>query len=190
MYSFYFWVLEEFRLTISGLESYYVPSVNPIMGWEIVVYDPVLAESRLGGNKAELVGQSKDFGVENVVENLSFYEFVVEDAEDSDENEPTLRFKRTVLTTPQTMTKPTLKCQRKTTTPPNVPLIAPLPQPQTQSSGPPIGLPLPENRVESPVKKKKSTLKSTKTPSEHTPNQLYPRNMRKMGSLGTSVRTS
>jgi len=63
-----------------------VPLVHPIMGWEIVVYDPVVAESRLRGNEAELVEESKDYDVEHVDN-----EFVVEDAEDSDEDEPILR---------------------------------------------------------------------------------------------------
>ena len=69
-------------------------------------------------------------------------EFVVEDTEDSNEDEPILRFKRTILTKPQTTTKPTLKSQRKTTTSPNVPLVAPLSQHPTGSSGPPIVLTL------------------------------------------------
>jgi len=34
------------------------------------VYDPVVAESRLGGDKTESVVQPKDFGIENLVENL------------------------------------------------------------------------------------------------------------------------
>jgi len=54
------------------------------------VYDPVVAKLRLGGDKTESVWQSKDFGVENVVENLLFNDYVVEDAEDSDEDEPIL----------------------------------------------------------------------------------------------------
>ena len=40
----------------------------------------LVAESRLRGNKAESVGESKDYDVERVDN-----EFVVEDAEDSDE---------------------------------------------------------------------------------------------------------
>ena len=128
-----------------------------------MVYDSVVVESRLGGVKAESVGKSKEFDVEHVGN-----EFVVEDAKDSDEDELILRFKRTVPTKPQTMTKPTLKCQRKTTTSPNVPLDALLSRLRTRSLGPPIVLPLPEDRVKSPVMKKKPTLKSTKT-STKTP---------------------
>jgi len=51
-----------------------------------VVRDPVVAESRLRGNEAESVGESKDYDVE-YVDN----EFVVEDVEDSDEDDPILR---------------------------------------------------------------------------------------------------
>jgi len=47
------------------------------------VYDPVVAESGLRGNEAESVGESKDYDVERVDN-----EFVVEDAEDSDEDGP------------------------------------------------------------------------------------------------------
>ena len=97
------------------------PLVNTSTGWEIVVYDPVMAEPRLRWNEAESIGQSKDYDVEHVGN-----DFVVVDAEDSEENEPILRFKRTVPTKPQTTTKSTLKRQRKTTTSPNVPLATPL----------------------------------------------------------------
>ena len=94
-----------------GLNSNIIPSVQLITGWEIVAYDPVVAESRLEGLEAKSVGQSKEFDVEHVGN-----EFVVEDAEDSDENEQILRFKRTVPSNPQTATKLNLKRQRKTTT--------------------------------------------------------------------------
>ena len=50
------------------------------------MYDPVIAESRLRGNEAESVRESKDYDVEQVDN-----EFVVEDAEDSDEDDPILR---------------------------------------------------------------------------------------------------
>ena len=49
------------------------------------MYDLVVVESRLGGDKTKSVRQSKDFGVENVVENLLFNDCVVGDAEDIDE---------------------------------------------------------------------------------------------------------
>jgi len=58
-----------------------------------VVYDPIVAESRLGGLEAESVGQSKEFDVEHVGS-----EFVVEDAKDSDVDGLILRFKRTLPT--------------------------------------------------------------------------------------------
>ena len=106
---FVFGFLKSLDLNLVGLNPDMISSVNLITGWEIVVYDPVMAESRLGRDKPESVGQSKDFGVENVVENLSFNEFVVEDTEDSDEDELILRFKRTILTMSQTATKLTLK---------------------------------------------------------------------------------
>jgi len=73
------------------------------------VYDLIVAESRPRADKTETVRQSKDFGVEKVVENLLFNDCVVEDAEDSDEDELILRFKRTILTMSQTATKLTLK---------------------------------------------------------------------------------
>jgi len=149
-----------------------------------VTYDPVVAELRLGGLEAESVRQSKEFHVEHVG-----HEFVVEDAEDSDEDEPILRFKITIPTKPQTMTKPTLKHQRKTTTLPNVPLAAPLSRPQTRSSGPPIVLPLLEDKVESPVMKKNHPLNLPKHPPKHllkhppkhSSNQFHLRNLPKSG---------
>ena len=73
------------------------------------MYDLIVAESRPRADKTETVRQSKDFGVEKVVENLLFNDCVVEDAEDSDEDELILRFKRTILTMSQTATKLTLK---------------------------------------------------------------------------------
>lgn len=88
------------------------------------MYDPVVAEFRLRGNKAELLGESKDYDLGHVDN-----EFFIEDAEDSDEDEPILRFKRILPTKPQKTTKPTFKCQRKTTTSPDVPLIASLSRP-------------------------------------------------------------
>jgi len=45
--------------------------------------------------------------------------------EDIDEDEPILRFKRTVQIVPQPTTKPAIKRQRKTITSPNVPINAP-----------------------------------------------------------------
>jgi len=104
-----------------GLNSNKIPLVHPITGWEIAVYDTVMAEPRLGGLEAESVAQSMEFVVEHVGN-----EFVVEDTEDIDEDEPILRFKRIVPTKPQTTTKSTLKRQRKATTSPNVPLAAPI----------------------------------------------------------------
>ena len=160
-----FGFLKSLDLHSEGLEPDMIPSVNSITGWELVVYDLVVAESKLGGDKTDSIGQSKDSNIENSVENLLFNDGVVEDAEDSDDDELILRFKRTVPTTSQTTTKPTLKCQRNTTTSPNVPLTAPLSRRRTQSSGPPIMSPLPEDGVESPVKKKKLARKSTKLAS-------------------------
>jgi len=52
------------------------------------VYDPVVAESRLRGNEAESVGESKDYDVECIGN-----EFIVEDTEDSDKDEPILQIK-------------------------------------------------------------------------------------------------
>ena len=51
-----------------------------------MVYDPAVAESGLRGDEAESVGESKDYDVERADN-----EFVVEDAEDSDEDGPILR---------------------------------------------------------------------------------------------------
>jgi len=91
-----------------GLNSNMIPLVHPITGWEIVVYDSVVTESRLGGLEADSIGQPKEFDVVHVGN-----EFIVENAEDSDEDEPILRFKRTVPTKPKITTKPTLKRQRR-----------------------------------------------------------------------------
>ena len=53
-----------------------------------MVYDPVVAESRLRVNEAELVEKSEDYEFGHVDS-----EFIVEDAEDSDKDEPILQFK-------------------------------------------------------------------------------------------------
>ena len=103
-----------------------VPSVNPITGWEMVVYDSVVVESRIVGNKAESAGELVGMGVDNVLEEsfLNNDPIVVEDI---DEDEPILRLKMNVQTVPQTTTNPTIKHQRKTTTSPNIPITTPLP---------------------------------------------------------------
>ena len=59
------------------------------------MYDPVVAESRLRGNEAKSIGESKDYDVGHIDN-----EFIAEAAEDSDEDEPIFRFKRTVPTKP------------------------------------------------------------------------------------------
>ena len=59
-----------------------VPLVHPVTGWELVVYDPVVAESRLRGNEAKLVEESQGFDLEHMG-----YDFINEDAEDSNEDE-------------------------------------------------------------------------------------------------------
>lgn len=56
--------------------------VHPVTGWELVVYDPVVAESRLRGNEAKLVEESQGFDHERMG-----HDFINEDAEDSDEDE-------------------------------------------------------------------------------------------------------
>ena len=57
-----------------------VPLVHPVTGWELVVYDPVVAESILRGNEANLVEESQGFDLERMG-----HDFIVKDAEDSDE---------------------------------------------------------------------------------------------------------
>ena len=59
-----------------------VPLVHPVTGWELVVYDLVMAESRLSGNEAKLVEESQCFDLEHMG-----HDFINEDAEDSDEDE-------------------------------------------------------------------------------------------------------
>ena len=59
------------------------------------MYDLVATNSTLKGNEVESVRESKHYDVGHVDN-----EFVVEDAEDSGEDEPILRFKRTVPTKP------------------------------------------------------------------------------------------
>ena len=83
-----FGFLKSLDLRSVDLNPDMVPLVHPITGWEIVVYDPVVAKSRLRGNEAESVGESKDYDVGHINN-----EFVVEAAEDSDEDKPILRFK-------------------------------------------------------------------------------------------------
>jgi len=46
-----FGFLKSFDLRSVDLNPDMVPLVHPIAGWEIVVYDPVVAKSRLRGNK-------------------------------------------------------------------------------------------------------------------------------------------
>ena len=74
-----FGFLKSLDLRSVDLNADMVPLVHPIMGWKIMVYDPIAAESRLRGNEAASVGESKNYGVGHV-------DFVVEDAEDSDED--------------------------------------------------------------------------------------------------------
>ena len=57
-----------------------VPLVHPVTGWELVVYDPVVAESRLRGNETKLVEESQGFDLERMG-----HDFINEDAKDSDE---------------------------------------------------------------------------------------------------------
>ena len=80
-----FGFLKSLDLRSVDLNPDMVPLVHPITGWEIVMYEPVVVESRFGGYEAESVGESKDYDVERVDN-----EFVVEDTEDSDEDEPIL----------------------------------------------------------------------------------------------------
>ena len=84
-----FGFLKSLDLRSVNLNPNMVTLVHLIAGWEIVVYDPVVAKSRLRGNEVKSVGESKDYDVEHVDN-----EFAVEDADDSDEDEPILRFKR------------------------------------------------------------------------------------------------
>jgi len=77
-----------------------VPLVHPTTGWKIVVYDLSVAESRVGGNLFESVEYTVDMDVGHVGEGpvLETDSIIVEDI---DEDEPILRFKRTVQTAPQ-----------------------------------------------------------------------------------------
>ena len=56
---------------------------------------PSCGRSRLGGNEAESIGKSKELDVEH-----DGNAFVVVDADNSDEDEPILRLKKTVPTKP------------------------------------------------------------------------------------------
>ena len=77
-----FGFLKSLDLISVDLNPDVVPLVSPSTGWEIVVYDLVVAESRLRGNEANLVEESQGFDLERMG-----HDFINEDAEDSDEDE-------------------------------------------------------------------------------------------------------
>ena len=78
-----------------------IPSANPITGWDMLVYDPIVAESRIVGNQFESAGESIGMVVENVAEEPVLYNDLIV-VKDIDEGEPILQFKRTVQTVPPT----------------------------------------------------------------------------------------
>jgi len=80
-----FGFLTSLDLKSVGLNSDVIPTIHSITGWEIVVNDLVVTESRLGGLEAESVWQFKEFDIKYVGN-----KFVIKDAEDSDEDEPIL----------------------------------------------------------------------------------------------------
>jgi len=50
--------LKSLELKTVDLNPDMVSLVHPAAGWELVIYDPVVAESRLKGNEAKLVEES------------------------------------------------------------------------------------------------------------------------------------
>jgi len=51
-----FGFLKSLDMKLVGLSSDVMPTVHPITGWKIVVYDSVVVESRLGGLEVVSVG--------------------------------------------------------------------------------------------------------------------------------------
>ena len=71
-----------------------------VMGWELVVYDPIVAKSRSVRNNSNDGG---NVGVENVIEEPFLnddQDGSIEDIDDSDEFDSILWFKRTAKTVP------------------------------------------------------------------------------------------
>ena len=91
-----FGFLKSLDLKSVGMSLEDVPS---IMGWELVVYNPVVAESR--SMRTESVGSS-NMGVENILEEPFLNDDSIGDIEDidSDDSNSILLFKQTTWTIP------------------------------------------------------------------------------------------
>jgi len=164
-----FGFLKSLDLQSVGLKTDVIPFVNPITGWELVVYDLRVAESRVGGILSESVEYTVDMDVGHVGEEpvLETDSIIVEDI---DEDEPILRFNRTVQTALQPNFKPGIKCQRKTATSTNIPLTPLVSHPKREVQVLPLFF-LPKDRVDNPVTKKKSTLKTPTKTTTRTPSR-------------------
>ena len=136
-------------LGIVGMKREELPSVNPITGWELIVYDPSVARSKLDETQSGSVEDS--VGVHVVEDPVLETDLVV--VEDIDEDEPPLQFKR------KPTTQPGIKRQRKSTTTPIVPLNTSLYRRQTRSSDLAPILPLSTDTIDSPATKNKPALK-------------------------------
>jgi len=171
-----FGFLKSLDLKSADLNPDMVPLVHLIAGWEIVVYDPVVAESKLRGNEAESVGEWKDYDVRYVNN-----EFIVEDAGDSDEDEPIFRFKRTVPTKSQTITKLPFKRQRKTTPHPMYLLLHPYHGLKFEVWVLPLCCPCQKTELNVLSIKTNWPINLSKHPPKHPSNQFHPRDMPKNG---------
>ena len=144
--------------------------VPPVLGRELVVYDPVVAESRTMRKGLE-GGCTVD--VEHVMEDPFLNDDPIKDTAniDSDESNSILWIKRTTQTIPQTASRPaewvpnsglkTIVSKPSTTS---------TRLPQTRSSGPPKSFPLLEDVIKHPAKKSatKSAKKPTTSPLQKT----------------------
>jgi len=138
--------------------------VSFVFGWELVLYDPVVAEPRTMRTWPK---GGCTMGVENVTEEPFLNDDPVRDIVDIDidEFDSILQFKRI---TPETASRPSEwdpKLQLKTTV--SKPLTTPTRRPRTRSSGPPTILPLSEDVIERLAMK--SATKSAKNPTISPP---------------------
>jgi len=106
-----FGFLKSLDLRSVDLNPDMVPLAHLITGWEIVVYDPSVAESKVGGNLSGSVEYIVDMNIGHVGKEpvLETDSIIVDDI---DKDEPILRFKRTIQTAPQPNFQSGIKRQR------------------------------------------------------------------------------
>jgi len=125
-----FGFLKSLDLRSVDLNPDMVPLVHLITGWEIVVDDPSVAESKVGGKLSGSAEYTIDMDIGHVrKEHVLDTDSIIVD--DIDKDEPILQFKKTVKTAPQPNFQPGIKRQRKTTTSLSISLTPLVSRPRT-----------------------------------------------------------